>query len=166
MIEIGDSGSVFVYMGTPNSVDMGTFAHNVGFRVERGEHGIQISTPLLDRSGKKILTIEKNRWTVIQQPGIWDKNYTENALEVKDSRGDVVFQIRFLSDRVQISAEWRGQFGRGQEWSKCSSIPNKPPSGCISPWGNAKTELQNEKLIEPIFQYPSKEHLGEFVKKN
>ncbi len=164
IVEIGDSGSTFVYVGVSDSVDMGAFARNVGLHIERGTHGIEVTTPLLDRSGKKILTIDKNRWTVIPQPGIWDKNYTENALEVKDSRGDVVFQIRFLPDRIQIAAEWRDQFGHGQEWSKCSLIPGKPPSGCISPWGSPETELQNERVIEPIFLYPSKDHWGEFAK--
>jgi hypothetical protein len=126
---------------------------------------MEISTPVLDRSGKKIASIEKNHWTVVAQPEIWDKNYTDSALEIKDSRGEVVLQLRFLPDRLQIAAEWRDQFGRAQEWAKCSATPDKPKTGCIIPWGDARTELQNEVPIEPIFQYPSTEHLGEFVKK-
>lgn len=165
IIEIGgDSDSQLVYMGAEDSVDFGKFARNAGLRIERGKHGMEITTPVLDRSGKKIANVEKNHWTVISQPGIWDKNYTDNALEIKDSRGDVVLQLRFLPDRLQIAAEWRDQFGRGQEWAKCSA-PGKPASGCIIPWGNAQTELQNEVAIEPIFKYPSSEQWGEFVKK-
>ena len=122
---------------------------------------MEISTPILDRFGKRIANIEKNRWTVSRQPEILDKNYNENALEIVDGSGEVVLQLRYLPDRLQIAVEWRDQFGRGQEWAKCGH----PPSGCIIPWGGPKTELQNEVLIEPIFQYPSSEHLGEFVKK-
>jgi len=72
--------------------------------------------------------------------------------------------LDFLPDRLQIAAEWRDQFGRGQEWAKCAD-PGKPVSGCVIPWGNAQTELQNEVAIEPIFKYPSREHWREFVKK-
>jgi len=166
IIEIGgDSGSNIVYVGQDSSVDFGTFARNAGLRIERGKNGMEISTPVLDRSGKKIANIEKNHWVVVAQPEIWDKNYTHNALEIKDSRGEVVLQLRFLPDRLQIAAEWRDQFGRGQEWAKCSAAPDKPKSGCVIPWGDARTELQNEVPIEPIFQYPSSKHLGEFVKK-
>ena len=162
IIEIADSGTMFIWGGA-GAMEMGKFAHNVGLQIEQGKHGIELSTPLLDRSGKKIVDIKKNHWTVIPQPGIWDKNYTQNALEIKDSREQVVLQIRFLPDRIQIAAEWRDQFGHGQEWSKCGS--NKALPTCISPWGSPQTELQNEVVIEPIFQYPSKEHLGEFVNK-
>jgi hypothetical protein len=162
IIEIGgDSGSKFVYAGAEDSVDMGKFARTAGLRIERGENGMEISTPVLDRSGKKIGSIEKNHWTVVSQPEIWDKNYTDNALEIKDNRGEVVLQIRFLPDRLQIAAEWRDQFGRGQEWAKCG----KPPTGCVIPWSDARTESQNEVAIEPIFQYPSSEHWGEYIKK-
>jgi hypothetical protein len=162
IIEIADSGTKFIW-GSSNPMEMGEFAHNVGFRIENGRHGIELSTPVLDRSGKKIANIEKNHWTVMPQPGIWDKNYTENALEIKDSREQVVLQIRFLSDRIQIAAEWRDQFGRGQEWSKCPNS-TKDHASCISPWGSPQTELQNELIIEPIFKYPSSEYWGEFVK--
>jgi hypothetical protein len=165
IIEIGgDSGSKFIYVGAENSVDFGRFARNAGLRIERGATGMEISTPVLDRSGKKIANIDKNHWTVLNQPEIWDKNYSDNALEIKDSRGEVVLQLRYLPDRLQIAAEWRDQFGRGQEWAKCGA-PGKPATGCVIPWGDARTELQNEVAIEPIFQYPSSEHLGEFVKK-
>jgi hypothetical protein len=165
IIEIGgDSGSKLIYAGAENSVDFGKFAHNAGLRIERGVTGMEISTPVLDRSGRKIANIEKNHWTVLSQPEIWDKNYSDNALEIKDSRGEVVLQLRYLPDRLQIAAEWRDQFGRGQEWAKCAA-PSKPAGGCVIPWGDPRTELQNEVSIEPIFQYPSNEHLGEFVKK-
>jgi hypothetical protein len=165
IIEIGgDSGSKMIYVGQENSVDFGVFARNAGLRIERGKNGMEISTPVLDRSGKRIASIEKNHWTVVAQPEIWDKNYTDNALEIKDSRGEVVLQLRFLPDRLQIAAEWRDQFGRGQEWAKCGT-PGKPQTGCVIPWGNPQTELQNEVPIQPIFQYPSSQHLGEFVKK-
>ena len=159
LIQIGDSGSEIFWAG-PGAMQMGEFANNVGFRIEQGKHGIELSTPLLDRSGRKIAEIEKNHWTVIPQPGIWDKNYTQNSLEILDSREQVVLQIRFLSDRIQIAAEWRDQFGRGQEWSKCANSNQ----ACISPWGSPQTELQNEVVIQPIFKYPSSEYLGEFVK--
>ena len=164
IIEIGgDSGSKLIYAGSENSVDFGRFARTAGLRIERGATGMEISTPVLDRSGKKIADIEKNRWTVLSQPEIWDKNFSDNALEIKDSRGEVVLQLRYLPDRLQIAAEWRDQFGRGQEWAKCAP-PGKPASGCVIPWGDPRTELQNEVPIEPIFQYPSSEHLGAFVK--
>lgn len=162
IIEIGDSGTSFVYVGEPDKVDFNKFAYNVGLRIERGPQGIEVTTPIRDKFGQIIAKIEKNRWTIMSSD-FW--NYTDNALEVKDRRDQVVFQVRFLSDRLQIQAEWRDEFGHGMRWSKCSLIPNHPSGGCITPWGDARTEQQNEEIIEPIFQYPSSEHLGEFVKK-
>jgi hypothetical protein len=161
IIEIGDSGTSFIYIGKPKEVDFNKFAYNVGLRIERGPNGIEVTTPIRDKFGQIIAKIEKNRWTVLP-PAIW--NYTESALEVKDRRDQVVFQIRFLSDRVQIQAEWRDEFGHGMRWAKCP-VAIKSAAGCVAFWGDARTEQQNEQIIEPIFQYPANEHWGEFVKK-
>jgi hypothetical protein len=163
MIELGDSGSSFIYAGIPDEVEFSKFAYNVGLKLNRGPHGLEVTTKIRDKYGLVIAEIDKNHWTV-KQSAIWDKNYTDSALEVLDARGQVILQIRFLPDRVRIQAEWRDEFGHGQRWSKCVA-PDGVVHGCITPWGNVQTEQQNAQLIEPIFQYPSREHLGEFVKK-
>jgi hypothetical protein len=163
MIEIGDSGSRFIYAGESDEVEFNKIAYNVGLKIKRGPHGLEVSTKIRDKYGLIVADINDNHWTV-KQTAIWDKNYTDNALEVLDERDQVVFQIRFLFDRVQIQGEWRDEFGHGLRWSKCAA-PDGSTHGCITPWGNARTEQQNAQIIEPIFQYPSKEHWGEFVKR-
>jgi hypothetical protein len=112
-----------------------------------------------------VAKLENNHWSVSPDHSIcWDKNYTRNSLEVKDSADHVVFQIRILPHRVQLQGEWRDDFGHGIRIAKCP--PEAPgPGGCIAIWNNPEAEHNVEQLIEPMFQYPSREHWGEFIKK-
>jgi hypothetical protein len=161
-LEIGNTGTGFGFIG-PDQERL-KIAYDAGLRIKQGKHGLEISTPIRDKGRHLIAKVENNHWSVSPDPSIcFDKNYTENSLEVKDGADHVVFQIRILSDRIQLQGEWRDEFGHGIRIAKCP--PEAPkPGGCITFWNNAEAERAQEYLIEPIFQYPSRKHWREFAK--
>jgi hypothetical protein len=70
----------------------------------------------------------------------WDKNYTDDSLEVKDGRGRVVLQVRMLPDRVEFQAEYPdGDTGLLED-------------GFYS----------KEDGITPMFKYPSSDYWRDF----
>jgi hypothetical protein len=74
---------------------------NSQFKVELINGKAKISTRITDESGNLIAEIIRNEWKVAPTRA-WDRNYSGDALEVKDSRGYVVLQVRVLADRIQI----------------------------------------------------------------
>ena len=81
------------------------------FTVEILHKEILVSTKVRDDNDNIIVELDKNKWKVNPPPGTWDRNYTDNALEVKDAKGDVVLQIRVLSDVIQLQGVWWVNFG-------------------------------------------------------
>jgi hypothetical protein len=63
---------------------------------------ILVSTQLRDENDKLVAELEKNEWKVTMPPTTWDRNYTDNSLEVKDARGDVILQVSVLPGIVRI----------------------------------------------------------------
>lgn len=157
-LEIGTGGARLVFthgLSTPGEERI-RFLYDAGLRIDAGPNGLEISTPIRDRTGKKIADIDHNHWRV--SPDCWDNNFSKDALEVLDQGGHVVFQARILADRVQVQGEWRDQFGSG------ARLITAPGGGEIVVWRNHAEEQQSLQLIEPMFRYPSKDHLGELAK--
>jgi hypothetical protein len=115
---------------------------------------------MLDREGNLITELVRNEWKVAPSPRTWDRNYTDDALEVKDARGRVVLQVRVLEDRVQLQGLWWVDIG--------------PPNGIMqlalreTPEGGAQFTISPKDIDPPpiaeIFEYPSERHLGELRK--
>jgi hypothetical protein len=127
--------------------------YDAGIRIDTGEYGPEISTTIRDRSGRVVVTVIRNHWTVAAPPICYDKNYSSNSLEVEDNRGHVVLQITLLPDLVQLQGEWRDEFGNG--W--------RLADGQIQMWRTAEVENRLKRVISPVFKYPSSEHWGELV---
>jgi hypothetical protein len=82
------------------------------FTVEAVNGNIKFSCQVLDDAGKMIAEIRRNEWKVVPPPGTFDRNYSSDALEVRDPLGRVVLQVVVLSDRIQIQGAWP----LGPEW--------------------------------------------------
>jgi hypothetical protein len=82
-----------------------------------------------------------------------------------DGGGHVVLQVRILSDRLQLRGEWRNRFGKTIEIGPCRDKGVVQNFDCTLVFGPALPEAQNETFIEPLFEYPSSEHLGELRKR-
>jgi hypothetical protein len=157
MLQFGDSGGGFLFGGHVEEPMM-QFAKDAGILVSNSLRGPELTTTVRDRSGNTIVHLEKNVWTVFP-PFCSDKNYTQNTLEVKDSRHHVVLWVRVLNDRIQIQGEWQDGFGAGIRFRRCPD-PKGQSTACYDRWLDLKGEAESEELIEPMFEYPSRENWG------
>lgn len=157
-LEIGDSGTVFSYAGPPDTPFIKIAEDdNIKIEIEGGE--IKLSTKIRDKNGQIIAELINNEWKVVPPPNSWDRNYSPNALEVRDPHGDVILQVRLVENRVQFQAKLYDSTGRGVGFVKS---PDPERKGCIIELTGPAHPNLDLKII-PIFKYPSELHLGEFV---
>ena len=153
--EIGDSGSMLTYTG-PEGTPALKFAENSNLTIEERKGKLYVSTELLDLNGNLIAELKRNQWKVA--PSAWDRNYTNDALEIRNPQGRVVLQVRLVNDRVQLQGEWWNSSGRGVRLVK-SPDPSHPGGLFVFlKTGNEAPQVQ------PMFEYPSDLHLGELAK--
>ncbi len=116
-------------------------------RVKKAGGEVLLSTTVRDGAGNLVVEIVDNHWTVSpSKTNCWDKNYTQDSLEVKDGRGRVVLQVRLLPNRIQIQGEWPNL-----------NAPGKP--NVIYEDG----QFSERDGITPRFKYPSELYWGERV---
>jgi hypothetical protein len=168
-----DGSSFLIQIGATN--DGGTLSWNggstkpifdvVGSKMTARREGgkLLLSVDVRQRAtGAVILSIVDNKWTVSSaQNVVWDKNYTRNALEVKDGRGRVVFQVILAADRIHIQGEWWHEDGSGGRVVR--PFPYHRGEQDAEFILMTPKYFPDESAIEPIFKYPSKEYWGEFV---
>jgi hypothetical protein len=112
-----------------------------------------ISTKVLDKDGKLLVTVNHNRWTTPNTPQIFDWNYTSDALEVIAPSGRVVLQIQVLPDAFQIEGEWWSLDGTGV---RAVGLP----TGAADIVFLNRLHDPDDPQIERIFKYPSEQFLG------
>jgi hypothetical protein len=113
---------------------------------------LPVSTHVRDGGGNLIAEMKDNEWKHQEQPAIFDRNYTQDVLEIRDSTGKVVLQAANLGNTVDLAAIFHCKNGWtymvGPIAGKGSAIelrrPDKP--------------LRSEIL--PVCDYPSDRHLG------
>jgi hypothetical protein len=98
-----------------------------------------------------IAEIINNEWKV-NPHNAWDRNYTKDALEVRDPSGDIVLQVRVIENRVQLQAIL---------YTSDGNILGFVDGG----FGKGLIVFDRKHKIKPIFKYPSELHLGKFVEK-
>ena len=114
--EFGDSGAILMFTGPQGSPLFKLAADNdLTILVENGQ--VKVSTVIRDKGGRVVAEITKNEWKVNPQNS-WDRNYSSEALEVKDPSGDIVLQIKVVEDRVQFQAKMYDATGRGVGFGK------------------------------------------------
>jgi hypothetical protein len=131
------------------------------FKIESIDGKIKVSTQITDENGRLIAELIRNEWKVAPPPSAWDRNYSDDALEVRDAFGNVVLQIKVLPDRIQLQGVWWIDLG--------------PPNGAVRLFirGNPKdggqvviVPKQNKTpppFIDPMFRYPSDQNLGKLA---
>jgi hypothetical protein len=159
-IQIGQSRVFIVDPNNPLAAQLYPALRTAQFRVENIDGEAKVSAQMLDREGHLIAELVRNEWKVAPPPNAWDRNYSDEALEVRDARGMVVLQVKALKDRVQLQGLW---------W-----IDMGPPNGIRqltvreNPEGGAQFIISPEDAspppIVPMFEYPSDRHLGELRK--
>lgn len=159
-LEIGDSGSIFKFTG-PKGEPLLNFLVDNDIIIEIEDNQTKLSTKIRDKNNNIIAEIIKNEWK-IKPNNIWDRNYTNDAIEVIDSSGDVVLQVQLLDDRIRFQGKlYKSDGNRVGFWSK-----GLHSGGTIIRTDNRHPEMAhkiNDFKIKPLFKYPSELHLGEFV---
>jgi hypothetical protein len=159
---------IFAWAETQNLTWMGIptdpvikFVYDAGLRMRIEDHKLEVSTTVRDREGNVVVDIADNHWRVGPSPIVWDKNYTDTALEVEDRRGHVVLQITLRSNWMKIQGEWHDEHGNG---ARLREMPGKYGYGLLEFWLTPEKEKElSTGMIEPMFKYPSKEHWGELL---
>jgi hypothetical protein len=109
-----------------------------------------VTTRVRDGSGGVIAEMNDNEWK--HGPAIFDRNYTQDALEIRDSTGKVVLQVANLGNTVDVAAIFHCKNGWtymvGPIAGEGSAIELRAPG----------QPLTSE--IPPICNYPSDLHFG------
>jgi hypothetical protein len=130
---------------------------DLGLKMREDPQGrLLASITLRDSAGNIIARIQDNEWQV-NPNNHFDRNYSDNAFEVIDQRGQVVLQLCMLPDRVQLQARFFN--ADGKELILCEAPPGSIGHVVIGVGGEHAWGPQVH--IRPLFRYPSNSHLGE-----
>jgi hypothetical protein len=157
-LEIGDSGTIIIWAG-PSKTPMFNFYGNT-LAVEKINGQVKVSTTIRSSDGHIVAELIRNEWKVSPPPTSWDRNYTNDALEVKDNRGKIILQVKALPDRIQLQGEWWANETNGVRLVK----DPQNLGAIIATYGGDKLSWDEVPEIKPMFQYPSETHLGQLAK--
>lgn len=166
-MEVGATGTTFTI---ENQGEYGSlvlpFLTQSQFKIEDVDGRSKVSAQIADRTGNIIVELRRNEWKVAPPPGTWDRNYTDDALEVINAQGKVVLQVKVLPGRLQLQGEW---------WAPTCG-PNVSVQGpacgirVLQVPGEYNGQIQilpperpNAYQIKRMFEYPSDLHLEELA---
>jgi hypothetical protein len=155
-LELGDSGAILMYAGEPGTPLL-KFFENSHLTVVRVAGRVRVSTIIYDSHGTLVAELANNEWRVNKNAS-FDRNFTDDALEVKDSAGDIILQVRLVEDRVQLQGKFYGPNGEGVAIGKGADASGNP-GGILEITGPKHPHLALK--IAPMFRYPSELHLGQ-----
>jgi hypothetical protein len=110
------------------------------------------TTRVRDGSGNLIGEMVDNEWKHQNQPAIFDRNYTQDVLEIRDKTGRVALQVANTGNTIDVAAIFHCKNGwtymAGPTRDEGSVIELRPPG----------ESLHSE--IPEICDYPSELHFG------
>lgn len=138
LLQIGDGGTKLQFTGDQNTPMSKGGPDKLWMRRVKGD--VKISLEVRNKNGETIVQIAQNHWIVSANAAVcWDKNYTDNSLEVLDGSRRVVLQIRLFADGIQLQMDGTG----------------------VNYFEDGKDDP--EEGIKPIFLYPSSQNWGKFT---
>jgi hypothetical protein len=133
-----------------------TYFKKTKFRAWIEDKKLLIDADLKNDEGRLIARIERNEWT-IKSNEVFDKNFDDNAIEILDSYGDIVFQVD-LVDRNHILL--RGIFyGNDSTFVLLNELNGAPFISVFSI--KDKEEILKKLPFKSLFKFPSNLHMGE-----
>jgi len=113
-----------------------------------------VSTNIRDEKGTLIAELRDNQWTHQVRPAIYDRNYNDHVLEIRDADGEVALRVVDFGDAIQVAGIFRCKNGRS--WT-------------IGPAKNGLGGLMETTVpgqghryhVPQICEYPSDEKLGQ-----
>lgn len=157
-IEIGNGGAMFVVLGQISDSVL-VFFRAMDLKLEVLNGKVLVSALIRNEQGQILAELTRNEWKVAPNPTVWDRNYNDNTLEVKNGAGRIILQVRVLPDRIQLQGEWWSADGKG---FRVVSVPGT--SGGFVYFFGAKQKPTDPPFVQPLFAYPSDTHFGELLK--
>lgn len=159
VLEIGDSGTLLRFEG-PEGAPLLQIGRETSLTIVREDGEVKVSTTVRDKAGVVLAELVKNEWRV-NPARTWDRNYSADALEVRDPTGDIILQVKVLPDRIQLQGKFYAGMGRRVGIGK---LPRSTKTGVSSIEITGKAHPELKLHIEPMFRYPSSQHLGELAR--
>lgn len=127
-----------------------------GFTISVNNSIVMLCAKFRDSTGNIVAEIIDNEWMhkPLDSDLIWDRNYSRNAIEVKDGKGRVMLQVCVLDDRIQLQGIFYGEDGHGCALYESHAADRR--GGLFQP----HVTDDSFPVIEPIFKYPSNKYLG------
>jgi hypothetical protein len=154
-MEIGDSGVAIQYSG-PSGQPIFSIFEDQPITISKNREQLEVSAKIRGKNGL-VAEIENNEW-IVKPSQSWDRNYNENALEVKDNSGDVVLQVRLLNDRIQFQGKFYDKYGNG-----LALVGREDLGGFIIERTGSDYPILTS-VIEPMFMNNSLLHFGEIIR--
>ena len=113
---------------------------------------LTISIVIRDMMGDIVAEMINNEWQ-INKNNMFDRNYNQKAVEVRDNKGNVIIQAAHFGDTIFFAGTFYCKNGR-----KVAIIPldnGEAIMKFVPPGDNL------EQHPKPLFNYPSEKHLGE-----
>ncbi|HVF49722.1 MAG TPA: hypothetical protein VNA19_06530 [Pyrinomonadaceae bacterium] len=120
--------------------------------LRRVNNSLLVSTQIMNNRGDLIAELKDNEWVHQARPAIFDRNYTDSVLEIKDNTGKIALQVVDFGDTVHVAGIFRCRDGS----TRVLGPLNKEKSALISTPPGAESDYR----ISPICEYPSSRHLG------
>lgn len=111
-----------------------------------------VTTYIRDSKGELVAELVDNEWK-LNINSIFDRNYNDQALEVRDGKGEIILQIVNFGDVIHFAGVFNCKNG------KTFALIPTGESGAIMEIKPPGVDLQNKIL--PVFTYPSDLHFGE-----
>lgn len=149
-IQIGDRGPIF-----PSDF---SWFKRLGLQVRIEDKQIKVSASVTDYNNELVATIIDNEWKVNPNKS-FDRNYSNDAFEVKDNKGKVVLQIKLTEKILQFQGILYDP-KKGLLWL----VAQRERDGRMN--GFMEIQKPGESFsysISPIFKYPGNLHLGEYA---
>lgn len=153
-LQLGRSAT-YISMAVPMELPDYLVGDKVNLRVNVIDGDFSVSARFLDQDGDLVAEILNNEWRV-NRNAAYDRNYSDDAIEVRDSRGKIVVQLRLLADCVQYSGTTYGSNGH------VYMVEGNPKRGAVL-HRCPPADPDDLPDLKPIFRYPSELHLGELA---
>jgi hypothetical protein len=155
-MKIGDTDTYFIFKGKQGKPIIG-FAEDSNLTIWIEDGSLKLSTKIRDRNGDVVCEIIGNEWRV-RQGEMWDRNYSKNAIEVKNPDGNIILQVIVKQEYIQFAAIMYDTNGNGVAIGS-KETEDRGTVAIIEKVGD-----HPKLVIEPIFKYPSELHLGELCR--
>lgn len=146
------------------------YLHLVDFKAWKENKKLYVSTSLYDSARNLVAEIRANEWKLMTGKR-FDKNFDENAFELRDVTGSVILQVVLSGDDVSVQGRWYLPDGKCVIVKRIikDKVDNTAvvwlyPGTDIFKWENEPANPYETRKISPIFKYPSELHPGERIR--